>query len=156
GITGLGVGERLVGIDVRPATSGLYGLGVVTGGSDAIRLYRVDPRTGIATPVGTGTTVTTAAAYGIDFNPIVDRLRVGNTAGLNMRLNPNNGATAGIDTARPGPSVGAVPYDRNPAGAPLPTLYGIDSSSDRLVLIGGVNGSPSPNSGVVTTVGLLG
>jgi Domain of unknown function (DUF4394) len=52
-ITGLGVGEALDGIDRRPATGALYGLGVVdTGPTDSLRLYRIDPTTGAATAVG--------------------------------------------------------------------------------------------------------
>jgi hypothetical protein len=155
GISGLGVGERLAGIDVRPANGELYGLGVVTGTSDTIRLYRIDPRTGSAALLGTGLTVGTASAYGVDFNPVSDRLRVVNSSGANLRLNPNNGAVAGLDT---GTSMGlvGVAYDRNTAGATLTTLFAIDSAADRLVRIGGVDGSPSPNGGVVTTIGLLG
>ena len=40
--------EALLGIDMRPATGELYGLGSTS------RLYRVDPDTGVATAVGTG------------------------------------------------------------------------------------------------------
>jgi hypothetical protein len=155
GITGLGAGERLAGIDVRPATGELYGLGVVTGGSDAIRLYRIDPRTGIATPLGTGLTVGTASAYGVDFNPVSDRFRVVNSGGANLRLNPNNGALSGMDVSI-SMGVVAVAYDRNTAGATLTTVFAIDSAADRLVRIGGVDGNPSPNLGAVTTIGLLG
>src|SRR4051794_32690548 len=42
-ITGLQAGEKLVGIDVRPATGELYAL------SAAGRLYTIDARTGAAT-----------------------------------------------------------------------------------------------------------
>src|SRR5688572_5546900 len=45
-VTGLTSGESLEGIDFRPATGELYGLGS-TG-----QLYRLDPATGVATPVG--------------------------------------------------------------------------------------------------------
>ena len=57
----------------------------------------------------------------------------------------------------------AVAYDRNfprggpPATDPTPTtLFGIDNVAGTLVRIGGVDGSPSPNGGVVTTIGSLG
>src|SRR5436309_3786 len=42
-ITGLQAGESLLGIDVRPATAQLYGLG------SAQRLYVIDPNSGVAT-----------------------------------------------------------------------------------------------------------
>jgi Domain of unknown function (DUF4394) len=63
-ITGLALGEALVGIDFRPQNGFLYGLGVNTTSSD----------------------------FGFDFNPIADRIRVTTDTGLNFRINPNNGA----------------------------------------------------------------
>src|SRR5262249_20867914 len=50
-VTGLQAGDKLVGIDFRPATGQLYALGVngATG-----RLYTINTLTGAATPVGTG------------------------------------------------------------------------------------------------------
>jgi Domain of unknown function (DUF4394) len=160
-VTGLQPGERLAGIDVRPATGQLYGVGIVTGATDTGRLYLIDPVTGIATQVGTtpfATDLLTAAAYGVDFNPVPDRVRIVNVAGDNLRVNPNNGALAGNDTdLTPGPpDVTAVAYDRSTAGTTVTTLFGIDTTTDQLVRIGGVDGTPTPNGGVVTPVGPLG
>src|SRR5215210_8552008 len=90
----------------------------------------------------------------IDFNPVVDRVRVVNSANANFRINPNNGALAGDDVnlTYNAPATGpvtAVAYDRNvapgPPGTPAPpgtltTLYGIDVGADRLVTIGGIGG----------------
>src|SRR3954466_14115722 len=45
-ITGLQAGDSIVGIDVRPATQGLYGVG------SSSRLYTLNPLTGAATQVG--------------------------------------------------------------------------------------------------------
>src|SRR5262249_52298238 len=42
------------------------------------------------------------------------------------------------------------------AGAPTTTLYGVDSAGDGFVQIGGPNGNPSPNLGLVTPVAALG
>jgi 3D (Asp-Asp-Asp) domain-containing protein len=62
-----------------------------------------------------------------------------------------------IDThAEKNPSVTAVAYDRNFQGATLTTLFGIDSTRNTLVRIGGVDGTISPNGGILTTVGALG
>jgi hypothetical protein len=161
GITGLQPTEVLRGIDVRPATGEVYGLGVITGVTDTVRLHRVDPDTGLTTAIGPAITgVTTGAAYGVDFNPVSDRVRVVNDGDENLRINPNTGARADAPTSdtdlNPASTVGAVAHDRNLAGTTGTTLYGIDTVSDSLVTIGGVNGSPSPNTGSVLSVGLLG
>src|SRR5438046_4288829 len=50
-VTGLQIGESLVGIDVRPADQGLYGVGSFS------RLYKLNPLTGAATFVGGGWTL---------------------------------------------------------------------------------------------------
>ncbi len=42
-----------------------------------------------------------------------------------------------------------------PAPRPPTTLFGIDFITNTLVRIGGVNGSPSPDGGVLTTIGAL-
>ena len=41
------------------------------------------------------------------------------------------------------------------AGATQTTLYGLDASGVELVIVGGLNGTPSPNTGFVTAVGSL-
>ena len=161
GIIGLQPGERMAGIDVRPATGQLYGVGIVTGANDTGRLYLIDPFTGTATQVGTtpfATDLLTAAAYGVDFNPVPDRVRVVNVAGDNLRVNPSTGGLAGADTdVNPGtPNITAVAYDRSTAGATVTTLFGIDTTTDQLIRIGGPDGAPSPNGGLVTAVGPLG
>ncbi len=159
-LTGLAPGERIAGIDVRPATGQLYGLGIVSGSPDTARLYRIDRRTGVAAAIGAGFATDLAApAYGVDFNPVVDRLRVVNSAGDNLRVNPSNGNRADSptpDSPLSTPTVVAVAYDRNTAGTTLTTLFGIDTTTDQLVRIGGIDGSPSPNQGLVTNVGPLG
>ena len=159
-VTGLQLGERLVGIDFRPATGQLYAMGV----NDATgRLYTLNLSTAAATPVGTGFALPQSAGasagkdYGFDFNPTVDRIRVVADSRDNFRLHPDTGAVAGADF---GLTAGAVAvgaaYDRNFAGAKVTTLYAIDSNTDSLVTIGGIDSAPSPNGGVVRPVGALG
>src|SRR4051812_14176187 len=46
-ITGLDVGERLVGLDFRPANGTLYALGV-NAGADTATLYTISPANGTA------------------------------------------------------------------------------------------------------------
>lgn len=160
-ITGLQGGESIQGIDFRPATGELFGLGIVnTAGTDTGRIYNINLSTGAATQVGAApfsTTLTDGASFGFDFNPTVDRIRIVNSGDQNLRVNPNNGALAGTDTAlTAGANVVAAAYDRNTFDGGLTTLFGIDADGDFLVRIGGVDSTPSPNGGAVTNVGALG
>jgi len=155
-ITGLQASETLLGIDFRPATGQLYGLGSTS------RLYAIDTTTGVATQVGASpfATALSGVDFGVDFNPTVDRLRVVSDADQNLRLNPNNGTLAAEDSplayAVGDPHVGANPnvvgsaYTNNFAGATTTTLYAIDSNLDILAI------QNPPNSGILNTVGSLG
>jgi hypothetical protein len=151
--TGLQTGERIAGIDFRPRTGQLYGIGVQpAGGNDTVRAYVIDPATGAAQVVTTAPfTVLSASGYGVSFNPAADRIRVvNNDVDDNFRINPNNGARADFpanDTNLAVGTVAAVAYDRvwdRPGGAS--TAYAIETSGD-LCTIGGVDGTPSPNLG---------
>ena len=94
-ITGMQAGETLLGIDQRPATGQLYGLGSTN------RLYLIDPATGVATAVSAAPfAALDGTAFGFDFNPTVDAIRVVSNNEQNFRLNPNTGAIAGQATPR--------------------------------------------------------
>jgi hypothetical protein len=149
-LTGLAAGEVLLGIDARPSNGGLYG--VTSQGRVAV----IDPFTGNVGLIGTGNALT-GTAFGIDFNPVPDRIRLVSNDNSNLRLNPDTGAIAGTDTTLTpaGSKVGAA-YDRNFAGTTVTTLFVIDSASDTLARQGGVDGTPSPNGGVITDIGPLG
>ncbi|HZS06001.1 MAG TPA: DUF4394 domain-containing protein [Blastocatellia bacterium] len=161
-IGGLQGGENIVGIDFRPATGQLFGV------SSASRLYTINPVNGGATLVGPAfTPALTGTAFGVDFNPVPDRIRVVSDADQNLRLNPDTGTVAGTDTnlayatgdpnAAANPNVVGVAYTNNVAGVTSTTLFGIDSNLDILVRQGSAGGSPtSPNSGQLFTVGPLG
>jgi hypothetical protein len=169
-IPGLTANETLLGIDFRPvatnsiaaASNGvLYALGLSN------RLYTINTTTGAATQVGAaGAFTLSGSAFGVDFNPVPDRLRVVSELEQNLRLNPNDGSLAGTDTPLAyatgdsgfglNPNVVGAAYTNNFGGATQTTLFGIDSGRDVLVRIGGVNGSPSPNGGQLTTIGTLG
>ena len=164
-VTGLVLGERLIGIDVRPASGELFAVGAVDmGATAALRLYRVDLTTGLATSISaTPVSVTDGGRWGLDFNPTVDRLRIVSDANENLRLNPTTGARADApvnDTnlSPVGNQVIAVAYDRNvTGGGPTDsTLYAIGRTASSLYTIGGVNQTPTPNGGVLMTVGALG
>jgi hypothetical protein len=158
-VTGLQAGETLLGIDRRPANGLLYGLGSTS------RIYELNTTTGVATPVGATpfAPALTGIAFGFDFNPATDRIRVVSTDTTNFRLNPNDGALAGTDTLLAytagdsgsglTPRVVGSAYTNNFGGTAVTTLFGIDSNRDVLVMQGGPNGTPSPNGGVLTTIG---
>jgi hypothetical protein len=96
-ITGLPAGVVLRGIDFRPATGDLYGLG-----SDNV-VYRVNPRTAIAVAEGPAFESMPSALngqnIGFDFNPTVDKIRVTSDADDNIRLNPDEGNLLAKDTS---------------------------------------------------------
>ena len=158
-VTGLLGGETLLGIDRRPATQQLFGLGSTS------RLYSINSITGAATAVGASSfaPALTGTAFGFDFNPVPDRIRVVSTDTSNFRLNPNDGTLSGTDTplsyaggdsgAGITPRVVGSAHTNNVNGASVTTLFGIDSNRDVLVMQGGPNGAPSPNGGVLTTIG---
>ena len=95
-ITGQGSGESFVGIDVRPATGQLYG---VTQAGQSGRLYRIDPVTAKATAITTQPFTLTGVDFGVDFNPVPDRVRIVSDTGQNLRLNPNTGNAPTADTS---------------------------------------------------------
>lgn len=155
-VSGLAADEQLVGIDYRPATGQLYGLG------RSSRLYTIDLATASASMVGASSfnPILVGDAFGFDFNPTVDRIRVVSDSGQNLRLHPVTGAVAATDKtltyasmdagAGQLPQVVGSAYTENRAGALSTTLYGIDSVMDTLVR------QAPPNDGVLTTVGGLG
>ena len=101
-VLGLLATEDLVGIDFRPSTGQLYGVvrDTLGMGNDG-RLVVIDPTTGVTTTVGGGgyTFDLTGTAFGVDFNPVPDLVRVTSDAGQSLRVNPTTGALVGTDTA---------------------------------------------------------
>lgn len=155
-LTGLAAGERVVGLDVRPAGRRLIAL------TNTSRLYVLQRTKATATLLGAGpfAPALSGSAFGFDFNPTVDRIRLVADSGQNLRLNPNTGTVAFTDGtlryndgdagAGSGPAVVASAYTNSVAGAMTTTLYGIDSARDVLAI------QAPPNDGVLTTVGALG
>lgn len=156
-ISGLAGAEQLLGIDFRPLTGELYGL------SDANALYTIDPASGAASQVGSGfSDLLNGAAFGFDFNPQIDRLRIVSDADQNFVAHPDTGdanvaATTPVFYAVGDANEGAQPnvvhhaYDGNVLGA-LATatqLRAIDTVLDVLVM-------QANNAGTLTTVGPLG
>lgn len=153
-ITGLSQGERIAGIDFRPATGQLFGLGSTS------RLYVINPTTGAARAAGEPfSPALSGGSFGFDFNPTVDRIRVVSDADQNLRLNPNDGKLAASDGALKygtgvdmlaNPNVVAAGYTNSVSGATTTQLFGIDSGLDAVVL------QNPPNDGTLTRVNSLG
>jgi Domain of unknown function (DUF4394) len=168
-ISGLAFSERLLGIDLRPSTGVVYGLGSLN------NLYTLDIGTGVATRVASLVADASdtsspfsglrGTAFGVDFNPVPDlgqtlpSLRITSNVGENLRINVN-GSNAGkvfTDTdlnftvGAGAPTLVASAYtnsDRDPATGTA--LYGIDLNSASLYL------QTVPNNGALDRVGALG
>jgi hypothetical protein len=153
-IWGMQPGEKVLGIDVRPANGQLYALGSTS------RLYTLDPDTGQAWAIGTQPFSVTlnGTSFGFDFNPTVDRIRIVSNAGQNLRAHPDTGALVATDKelvyaggAPAKPRAVAAAYtnpDTDPATGT--TLFDIDSALDLL------STQNPPNDGVLNIVGVLG
>ncbi|EZP37284.1 DUF4394 domain-containing protein [Janthinobacterium lividum] len=156
-VTGLAAGERLLGFDIRPKDGLLYGI------SSTGRIVTIDPATGAATVKATLAadaldvtapyTAIAGTAFGVDFNPVADRLRVIGNAGQSLRINVDTGATTtdgAVNRAGAAPSVTAAAYTNSFAGTTATMLFDIDTASAALAL------QNPPNDGTLVNVGALG
>ncbi len=160
-VTGLQSGETILGIDVRAGgtTPGqLYALG------SAARVYTIDTTTGVATLASTlaadssdstdAFTALSGTEFGVDFNPVADRLRVVSDTGQNLRINVDTGATITDAVLTSGGStrsgVNGAAYTNAFGAACRTALYYIDANTDELLTTSDANG------GVLTSVGSLG
>jgi len=155
-ISGLGLGESVVGIDIRPFDLRLYAL--TKDGSNAGRLYMVDATSGAATLVALLTpnpldavpySSLSGTRFAMAFNPAVDRIRLITDAGLNYRINPSTGIVIHDTDLNPGtPHVIAAAYINSFHGTTVTALYDIDTNSDTLLI------QNPPNNGTLTPVGV--
>jgi hypothetical protein len=150
-ISGLVDDTSVVGIDYRPATGDLYAVGdkggVYTIGKGARATLR--SRVNVALQ---GTT------FGVDFNPVVDRLRIVSDTGQNLRDNvdADNDTLTDTTLTSPGPppatqlGVAGAAYTNNDADPDTgTTLYDIDAAADQVLIQ-----SPA-NAGLVVPTGKL-
>jgi hypothetical protein len=155
-VTGLATGENILGIDTRPADGMVYALG------SAGNIYTLNTSTGAATrkstlapAMGDAFTALSGTEFGVDFNPVPDRLRVVSDTGQNLRINVDTGAVTTDTALNPaGSTVVAAAYTNAFAGAAFTTLYVLDAGNDRLQIQGQPSGNP--NMGDLLTVGSLG
>lgn len=156
-IQGLQGGDSLVGIDMRPADGKLYAVG--SGG----RLYTIDSASGAATLTSTlsaDPTDTSApyaglngTAFGVDFNPVADRLRIVSNTGQSLRINVDSGATTtdgNINGGAANTAITASAYTNSFAGTAATTLYAIDGASGTLYV------QNPPNNGTLASPVALG
>ena len=153
-VSGLRADEKLVGLDMRPADGLLYAL------SNQARLYTLDAATGVATfkvalSAATGDdnpyTALTGSQFGVDFNPVADRLRVVSDTGLNLRIDVTTGATT-TDGAVNGPAaaITAAAYSNALAGTTSTQLFSLDAAAGQVYL------QDPPNNGTLTAPVALG
>jgi hypothetical protein len=94
------------------------------------------------------------ASFGVDFNPVPDRLRIVSDAGQNLRINVDNGATnvdGGLNTAGAATlGVTAAAYTNNDADPGTLTLLNVlNTTTDQLVI------QAPPNAGTQNPLGAL-
>jgi trimeric autotransporter adhesin len=157
-ITGLQTAESVIGLDTRPADGMLYAL------TNQGRIYLLNAATGAASLRSTLTADPTdmsapynglnGASYGVNFNPVVDRLRVVSNTGQNLRINVDLGT---VITDAPLTSQGStrmgvtlVSYTSAFSSACRTIVSLIDTQLDRVLT------SVNLTGGVLTDVGALG
>lgn len=146
-ISGLAPNEKIVGMDSRPSNGMLYGVGSFG------NLYTLNTRTGTATPASLISTMLNGSKFGVDFNPVPDRLRITSTQSSNLRVNVETGVALIDGTLSYGtttmPNIVASAYTNSFAGATSTQLFNIDSEIDALVL------QNPPNDGTLGVVSYL-
>ena len=152
-IKGLSGDDRLVGIDYRPATGDLYGLGNNGG------VYVVNDGNGRVMLKSRLNVALSGTSFGVDFNPTVDRLRIISDTGQNLadNVDANNDTVTNTTLSNPGPppatalGVTGAAYTNNDADPnTATTLFDIDSTLDQTVI------QSRPNSGQLAPTGKLG
>lgn len=155
-VSGLVGDTRLVGIDFRVQDGKLYGVGNAGG------LYRIDTVTAIASRVGGLSVALDGAAFGVDFNPAANALRIVSDTGQNLRqsfanleLNLPLAATAVDATLNNGlgatvNGIAGSAYTNNDLSPQTATtLFALSTASDQVLIQ-----SPA-NSGTVVATGSL-
>ncbi|CDS52785.1 hypothetical protein [Polaromonas sp. CG9_12] len=137
-VSGLQANEKLVGLDMRPADGRLYAL------SNQARLYTLNAATGVATFKAALSaaarddnpcTALTGSQFGVDFNPVADRLRVVSDTGLNLRIDVTTGAaTTNGMVSGAAAAITAAAYSKAFAGTTSTQLYSLEAASGQVYL----------------------
>ncbi|MET7760024.1 DUF4394 domain-containing protein [Streptomyces sp. NPDC005389] len=155
-ISGLSGDTKLVGIDFRVQNEKLYGVG------DKGGIYTLDTDNARAMKVSQLTVAPAGSAFGVDFNPAANRLRVISDTGQNLRHNIDDAAaplTTTVDGTLTNPTMppstatgvtGAAYTNNDLNAATATTLFDLDTMADRVSLQ-----SPA-NAGTLAPTGNLG
>ena len=160
-VSGLGGGDTsLVGIDFRVQDGMLYGVGNAGG------VYTVDPLTAEASFVSQLSVALEGASFGVDFNPVANRLRIVSDSGQNLRHDVSmatGGTTEDLDLTYTAPptapvtatGIAGAAYTNNDltvmgAANTATTLFDLDTNLNQLVI------QSPPNNGIMVATGLLG
>jgi hypothetical protein len=163
-ITGLSAGEHLVGVDVRPGSNVMYGVGslgsIYTVNSSTARANPQGPITAEPTDSSNPFSALSGTSFGVDFNPTATvGMRVVSDADQNVRLPdvsslPLRAFTDTALDAATAVEVTAAAYTNSyvfpPGVTPATTLYVIDVLGAQLMI------QAPPNNGNLTAVGSLG
>ncbi|MEV7590499.1 DUF4394 domain-containing protein [Streptomyces sp. NPDC089922] len=155
-VSGLSGDTKLVGIDFRVQNEKLYGVG------DRGGVYTLDTTNAAAVKVSQLTVALAGTAFGVDFNPAANRLRVISDTGQNLRHNIDDPAaplTTTVDGTLTNPTTppstatgvtGAAYTNNDLNAATATTLFDLDTMADRISLQ-----SPA-NAGTLAPTGMLG
>ena len=159
-ITGLTAGDTVVGIDVRPVNGTMYAFARATtasGPTGAASIYVINPATGAASGriAVTGVTFDGATSVSVDFNPVVDRMRVITFFGQSAAINVTDGVAVANTSIQGTTFAAAVAYTNSAVSATAPAstvLYRIDNQGapDDLTTITPATGA------IATTAGPIG
>ncbi len=161
-VTGLPAGARLLGADFRPSTGQLIGAYAL---DDRVALFAIEPQSGAATRVGTGSADLgdPAATAVVSIDPDADRLRVVTSANRNLVMDLDTGDlvaeqtpiayATGDDGVPTVPALSAMHYNRSTAGL---RLLAVDAARHALTRIGATGGPPLPDTGAMRTMAPLG
>jgi Domain of unknown function (DUF4394) len=150
-VSGLSGGDTaLIGMDYRVQDNMLYGVGNAGG------IYRLNTTDATAKLVNRLSVALSGAAFGVDFNPVADRLRIVSDTGQNLRHNVNADGVTIADTAlnyTAGTTalgiVGAAYTNNDLDPTTNTTLYNLDATLDQIVV------QSPPNSGALVANGKL-
>ena len=150
GLGGSAGDTRLVGLDFRPATGDLYGVGEKGG------VYTIDPATAVATSVAQLSVPLSGTSFGVDVNPAADALRIISDTGQNLRFSFALGTTTadvGLTyppAVTPAAGVSGAAYTNNDLDPnTVTTLYDIDAALDQVAV------QAPANSGTLSPTGKL-
>jgi hypothetical protein len=156
-VTGIAPTDTLRGIDFRPLSRVLYGLGIDNATHTQARLYTIDLSTGAATALPQVTVGLIAGNdWGMSFDTNTSAIRIVNNNRENTRIDPVTGGLVSHDTPLSAP--GSVNID-SLANAPAFTPgspYGINRATNSLARIAGPSLTNHPENGFVFDLGSLG